>query len=373
MSPQSASAPVGDAALDFAILDAGGRVIAAAQVARAIRAIAANEAVAFESGRNSTCFAVRLDVGEGETERVAVKVPRLGPQRTNDDATFAVESAVLAGLPEAGIANAPKLLARVAAKAGHFLFITWLPGAHPDPTDRPLEARHLETILASLTAMDRRGLQHYDLKATNILVDGGTVGFVDFEFARFEGCLNAFDPRRTAFCEDYNVSGNPHFPARTNVANFEFRTLYRYCADLAAGQSPAVSEAYFCQYLQLRAEHHARMAEFFAELERTSSDAMAACGGFDASEARRRLGNATAHEQMVARLLLRPDARVVQIEWSLLALRHDMFEHPGEDVLRRLRDFLDELRRDATITRGVPVAFLEAAARTAELIGRSRR
>lgn len=69
---------------------------------------------------------------------------------------------------------------------------------------------------------------HYDLKLANILTQGAEVNFVDFEFARFRSHRNAYAPETAAFCADFNVSINAFFPARSNVANFEFRALHHY-------------------------------------------------------------------------------------------------------------------------------------------------
>jgi predicted Ser/Thr protein kinase len=359
---------------DCVVLDAGERPIATLHFARVVRAIGRQQIVAAEQGRNSNCFRVTLGAEggvDGAADAMAVKAPRPGAQRTNADTTFAAEASVLARLPGAGVDNAPRLLARVAAEGTHFLFTTWVEGAHPDPLTQPLGERRLAWILARCTTMDCAGLLHYDLKADNLLVDGDAVAFVDFEFARFDGLFDAFAPARVAYCDDFNVSGNPHFPARSNVANFEFRTLVRYCETLAAARAPDAGRAFFRSYLRQRAYHHARMAAFFGGLEGDAVAAMAAQGGIGADAVRRRLARAAAHERMTARLLRHALPRIASLEWALAVLRHDVFERSGKRALARARRLVAALQGGSGAAGALPAAYTDAAAATVESIARS--
>src|SRR6185369_2778371 len=106
-------APATHGTVDFAILDTGHLPVAVPELERVIRSILAGATTAFASDRNSTCYRVSLSAGNGTSDTAVIKVPRFGRQRTNDDVTFAGETAVLAKLPAAGIANAYRLLARV--------------------------------------------------------------------------------------------------------------------------------------------------------------------------------------------------------------------------------------------------------------------
>jgi hypothetical protein len=220
--------------------------------------------------------------------------------------------------------------------------------------------------------MDRQGLMHYDLNPANVLLDGDRPGFIDFEFARFEPWLDAFAPPTAAYCKDFNVSPNPHFPARTNVANFEFRTLCRYLVGLGKATSAADAEAFFREYLRAKSWCHEQMADFLGGLGPRLVERMAARGGIAVSEARRRLGNGAACENRLAALMRGASAPVAEIERALIDFRCAVFEHRLEDAHRLQHGVHNRLRRGATGTNVLPADYLEAMTRAFDLVGRSR-
>ena len=282
------------------------------------------------------------------------------------------EAAILARLPGAGIANAHRLLARVRAGDDYFLLTTHLPGAHPDPSHYPLDRAQLQGIFDSLFAMDGQGLMHYDFKPANILFDGPRHGLIDFEFARFETWEDAYAPATTAYCEDFNVSPNPHFPARTNVANFEFRTLATYLAGLARSTSPANADAFVRDYLQVKSLHHERMAQFLTDLAPESIERLAARGDLAAREARQRLAKAAAFSDRLAALMRNADAPVRVLERALMSFRQCIFEHrPQEARALRLAAF-DKVRRSEVGANTLPADYVDAMAMTFDLVARSR-
>ena len=353
------------------VVDAGALPFDRRELRAAIGSILDGRLAELARDRNSMCYRVSLSGPDGCPDSAIVKVPRPGPQRTNDDATFAWEAEVLARLPAAGIGGAPALLARVAAAGSHFLFTTELPGKHPDARTHPLDGRQLCAIMDGLYAMDCRSFMHYDLKAANILIDGDRAGFIDFEFARFVGSSDAYGPAAAIFCEDFNVSGNPFFPARTNVANFEFRTLHRYLLDLAATRSPRIADDLHCEWLHRRSAYHRRMAGFLAELAETSAARVAVGSGIGEDEARRRLHAGAAHENLLATLFQDPSGVVARVERMLMAFRCAVFER-RTDESRDLQDAaLAEISDAAPLARVMPDAYRKATARTLDLVGRS--
>jgi len=369
-APSDPAAPSGG--LDVTLLDVGTFAASAREIRYAIRSVCDGRAVELARDRNSICYRVPLAANAGVPGTAVVKVPRPGPQRTNDDVTFAHETAILARLPEAGIPNACTLVARARTGEGHFLLTTHVAGVHPDPASHPLDGRQLRAILDGLSGMDRQGLMHYDLNPANVLLDGDRPGFIDFEFARFELGLDAFAPATSAYCEDFNVSPNPHFPARTNVANFEFRTLCRYLAGLGKGMSASAVDDFFRDYLQEKSRCHERMADFLGGLDPMQVERMAARGGIGMTEARRRLGDGATFETTLAKLMQNASAPVAEIERALIDFRCAVFEHRLEDARGLRQGVHDRLRRGGIDTNVLPVDYLEAMTRTFDLVGRTR-
>ena len=353
------------------ILDAGPRSVPHHQFAAAIQAILDGRIAELAHDRNAVCYRVRLTARDGAAPVAIVKVPRPGPQRTNADATFAWEARMLASLPAAGIVDAPILLARIAASGTHFLFMSEVPGRHPDAQTHPLDAGQLQAILDRLGAMDRLGFMHYDLKTANILLDADRAGFVDFEFARFHDRCSAYAPTTAAFCADFNVSSNPFFPARSNVANFEFRSLDRYLSELGATRSAAAADALLHAWLRGKSSYHQRRARFIAGLAETSVERFAVAGGISTEEAGARLRAAAAHEDVLAALLKEPSDAAVRIERLLMAFRRAVFERRTGDAEALRQTMQAGIRHESSCAHALPDAYRRAIARTLELVGRS--
>jgi predicted Ser/Thr protein kinase len=353
------------------VLDAGPFSVHRREFAAAIRSILDGRIAELARDRNAVCYRVYLSTGDDAASTAIVKVPRPGPQRTNADATFLWEAKMLAALPAAGIGDAPVLLARIAAAGSHFLFMTEVPGKHPDPRSHPLAAGQLHAILDRLGVMDRLGFMHYDLKTANILLDEDRAGFVDFEFARFHDNCSAYAPPTAIFCADFNVSSNPFFPARSNVANFEFRALHRYLCELGATRSAADADALLRAWLRGKSSYHRRMAGFLAGLGEASVERFALGGGISKQQVRARLRAAARHEALLAALLEEPCDTASRVEWSLMAFRRAVFERRALDAAALRETMQDDIRHDAAHARALPVAYRKALARTLELVGRS--
>jgi hypothetical protein len=356
---------------DVAVLDACPVPVGARALAAAVAAIRDARAPEIARDRNSVCHRVMLDMpGTGVVPAIA-KLPRPGPQRTNDDTTFAREAAVLAGLPAVGIAAAPALIARVAAFGTHILFTTELPGHHPDPHTRPLGATQFAAILESLFTMDRVAFMHYDLKAANILVDGDRAMFIDFEFARFGESSLAFAPQSASFCADFNVSGNPHLPARSNVANFEFRTLHGYLDGIGVAQSGTAADRVLRDWLRCKSAFHHRMAALLDERTGSAAAAFARAGGMSANEASQRLHAASLHERLQEALFAAPHAGVLRVERALMAYRSAVFERRDQAARLARAVAVDTLGPAGRAAQALPQAYRAASLRILELVARS--
>lgn len=368
--PESPAATLqhGDVA-GFAVLDRGPVIVDATALAAAMRCILDGEAPEVARDRNAICRRVRLPLRDGGEMASIVKEPRPGPQRTNRDTTFAGEALVLARLPGLGISQAPRLIARVAAAGSHFLFAEELPGAHPDPQRHPLDAGRLEAIADGLFALDSRDLMHYDLKPANLLVKPDAARFLDFEFARFHDHRATFAPETASFCADFNAGCNPFVPARSNVANFEFRTLDRHLQEIAMTDRRA-ADALLREWLRVRAGYHRRTAALFTE-RASAAEAVAIGSGCTVAKARAGLLAGADYEVLVAGLLECGLEPVMTVERALMAYRCAVFEQRDDDARRVRTAALAALDDDRVGAGALPAAYRGAARRVLDLVARS--
>ena len=165
------------------------------------------------------------------------------------------------------------------------------------------------------------------------------------------------------------MRSNDFFPARSNVANFEFRALDCYLRDAAA--EPATADALLNDWLRGKSGYHRRMAAFLAQLRDSSAELMAITSGIPAAAARARLGAAAQFEVLLANLFAQPGAAVSRLERQLMAYRCAVFERHAPEAAR-LRATI-QAGIGAARARGatLPDAYCRAIARVLELVGRS--
>lgn len=334
-----------EAAVACRMLDRGAGAVRLQALAGIVREIVAGTLNEVARDRNAICHRALLAARRGIPRPVIVKSPRLGPQRTNPDATFAGEAEILAQLPLLGIDGAPELIARVAVNDTHFLFMSELPGKHPDPRKHPLDAPQLRAIVDALQTMDRLGFMHYDLKAGNVLTDGARVAFIDFEFARVGAPWDAEAPGEASFGDDFNVANNPFVRARSNVVNFEFRCLHRYLVELETA-APNAAEPLFREWLAAKASYHARMACCLS-------------------------GRAATHERRLVSLLDDAPAAVIRVERMLIAYRTAVFERDSPDAARSRRAIRAAIDGRQRRGQALPRWYADAASRIVDLVARS--
>ena len=363
-----ATPPHGNGA-GFAVLDWGPIVVDASALAVAMRCVLDGDAPEVARDRNAICRRVRLPLRHGGAMASIVKEPRPGPQRTNRDTTFAWEAQVLARLPGCGITQAARLVARVAAAGSHYLLTEELHGAHPDGRLCPLDVGRLEAIADGLFALDSHDLMHYDLKPANLLVAPGAAWFLDFEFARFHDHRGSFAPSTADYCADFNAGTNPFVPARSNVANFEFRTLDRYFREAAASDQRA-ADALLRNWLRVRAGYHRRMVGLFIE-RAAAAESVAAASGCTVAQARAGLLAGADYEVLLAGLLERGSGAVTAVERALMAFRCAVFERRDDDARRARAAAFDVLAADAPGAEALPAAYRDASLRVLDLVARS--
>lgn len=365
---QVATPPRGNVA-GFAVLSRGPFAVDASALAAATRRLLDGDAPEVARDRNAICRRVQLPLRRGGEMASIVKEPRPGPQRTNRDTTFAKEAQVLARLPGLGITQAPGLIARVAAAGSHFLFAEELPGTHPDPRHNRLDAGQLEAVADVLFTLDSCDLMHYDLKPANLLVAPGAARFLDFEFACFHDHRGTYASATAVFCADFNAGCNPFVPARSNVANFEFRTLDRHLQAIAVSDRRA-ADALLQDWLRVRAGYHRRMAALFSE-RATAAESVAVGSCCTVAKARAGLLAGADYETLIAGLLESGFAAVTAVERALMAFRCAVFERRGDDARRARTVALDALGSDRAGAAVLPPAYRDATLRVLDLVGRS--
>lgn len=352
----------------FAVLDRGPIAVDAWALAAAMRLVLVGEAPEVARDRNAICRRVQLPLRHGGEMVSIVKEPRPGPQRTNRDTSFAGEAQVLAQLPGLGITLAPRLIARVAAGGSHYLFTEALPGAHPDSHHHRLDPGQLEAIAEGLFVLDRCDLMHYDLKPANLLVAPGAARFLDFEFARFHDHRASFASATASFCADFNVGANPLVPTRSNVANFEFRTLDRHLQAIAAADRRA-ADTLLRDWLKVRAGYHRRTAALFTK-RAAAAESVAIGSDCTVAKARACLLAGADYELLLAGLLECGSGTVLAVERALMAFRCAVFERRDDDARRVRRAALDALDDDCAGARALPAAYRKASLRVFDLVAR---
>jgi len=352
------------------VLDAGSHEVDERELARAVGEVAAGRATELARDRNAVAYRLRLATRDRRSCPAVVKVARDWSERTNPDTTFATEARVLRALPDAGIGGGPRLLARVLAGGRHYLFMAEVQGEHPHPGTRPLDAGTLTAIADLLFEMDVKGLMHYDLKLSNVLVDDARVSFVDYEFARFHVWDDAYGKAGAAFCRDFNVSPNPIVPSRSNVANFEFRALHHYL-DESARLSPGAEWEVLRLWLHAKSRYHQRMADRLRGAGKSEALRFAPARGTVVAGALERLRRGARHESLLARLFRQSGDRVVRIERLLIAYRCAVFERHRSDVERLQRAVRSDLDAVTAQGDGLPAAYRNGVVRVLTFVAQA--
>jgi hypothetical protein len=309
---------------DIVLLDCGSPALDAHDVREALSALAANALPLLGADRNAYCHLWQVAAASGPRS-IVIKQPRPGGRRTNPDLTFSGELRALQIAAQAAVPNVPRHVGRVRRDETHFLFLGFQPGAHPCPTAAPFTPAQLCALVDQLWMLDRIGLMHYDLKSGNLLLYGSETSILDFEFARMEERELAYSTGTRRHFDDFNTLANPHFPMRSNVANFEFRTLHRYISELARAEATAAMDL-LRTYLGERATFHLSLAEYLSTLR---------AGDFNVAPpsltmVKDQLMRAVRHEQAMATLMRAPHTQVCDAEFQLMGLRRVVFESgPG--------------------------------------------
>ncbi len=280
-------------------------------------------------GKNSLCYITKITDKYGKLTSVVIK-SRINNPKTNPDMNFENEALALKKINALNLGNSQKLFFRF-ERAGKFYLVTnFVQGFHPCPEKNPITPRHLEIILNHCFELDKNYLLHSDLKAKNILTGENHVGLIDFEFINHlekDAILRVLSRQNKEFCYDYNVSSNPYFPTRSNLSNFEFRTVCKYFSDIKDAFSQAKADEFLCCYLQKKSKYHEKWADFIEELKIKDISIMAEYAGITVCRAEEILNKAVKHERIAAKILSSPDKEITDIEFVKMHLRYAVFEN----------------------------------------------
>ena len=264
----------------------------------------------------------------------------------------------------------------LAEKDGKYYLISEIiEGTHPSASD--LTETHLKGIIDKSFKLDINGIVHTDIQSQNIIlenesnerfIDYGAFNFLtnhgkyidsnDVDFRQFmqggwvENETNMDFKQKfisTFYNNDQkydikNYSDNPYLKIKSNISNFEFRTIYDYL--MLKDQTKPLET--FGNYLKLKANnYHSKMIEFLASLDVKDE------------YLKNQINNAIEHEKIFKEVFSNPSDKIVetelgkiQVKWLANDFASTLNTQPGRDKVKStLRQFMQttqEYRQQAT-------------------------
>jgi len=211
----------------------------------------------------------------------------------------------------------------------------------------PLDARQLRAILDRLYVMDcqasctttSRPRTYWSMAIVWGSSTSSSPGSWIPQYLRAGNCgfLRRFQRFRQSF-----------LPARSNVANFEFRAFHRYLLELCTVQSAAAANALLRDWLRGKSAYHRRMADFLRNSPKRQSSELPSLAGLQQT----RLAKCCSRQQRT-RVYSRSCLSTRPMLWfglkrSLMAFRCAVFERHATEAKRLQHATLAEISQDAT-------------------------
>jgi predicted Ser/Thr protein kinase len=344
----SRSATRGQALGDLTLLDIGDQPVKRHHLQELLNSLAQNRIPLIHRGLNSLCYKVLWACGHADFNHAVLKTARLHALRTNLDTTYANEARMLGLLSGLYIGGMPRLGARFRQHNRHYLLTSFVAGDHPHVLANPFKKTHLGTLLDTLFKLDINGILHYDLQSSNLLLTSTGVRLIDFEFTRKHNLLEAYHKKNQAFHRDYNTATNPYFPMRSNVCNFEFRTLHDYCLKSVHTHQRFNGMEFQRSFLRAKAGYHHKLKNHLTTLHTYAADEISRVSAKPVENVVAALRRAVHFEGILERLFENPDNDILESEEMLRHYRYLCFQQDfngrnvdlraiSNDMLRRLR------------------------------------
>lgn len=270
-------------------------------------------------------------------------------------------------------------------KDGKFYLITdVIKGIHP--AQKELNKEHLKGILNKTFLLDINGIVNTDLQAENILIesptkerfidfgafnilsnhgdyiDAGNIDYNDFFKGRWVENETNLPPKEKilrTFLNDTpkydlkNYSDNPHLNIKSNVSNFEFRTIY---PQLMNDKTKNPLE-FFKNYLQLKSKtYHPQMINYLSSLET-----------FD-TEVKNKIALAIDQEKLYKEVFTNPSPEIVKTELAKIQLKwlaNDFSQsttvvHGRKKSKDTYKDFMEMLKTHSEQAKGPEKKYFES-------------
>lgn len=249
----------------------------------------------------------------------------------------------------------------------YYLMSQIINGVHP--THSGLTENHLRGIINKSFTLDINGIVHTDLQNQNIILENEfSEKFIDFgAYNILTNHGNYIDSNNVdyhQFMDDgwveretnsdfkqkfiktfysnnqkydiKNYSDNPYLKIKSNISNFEFRSIYDYLMQ----NDISNPKLFFRTYLKLKANHyHSKMVDFLSELQ-------------PHDEIKWQVDKAIEQEKIFREVFENPSDRVVETELAKIQLKwlsNDFLSttnvFPGRDKAKgAFRDFLEKTK-----------------------------
>ncbi len=339
-------------------------------------------------GTNSICYKIPTSNGQN----LAIRFFRPDAMNFGNDSTYEKEAFALKKFEETGVKDSQKLIDIFEKDGRHYIVTNLVTGKSLNPSEgRLLTPGQTKDTLKKLTLMDKSGFLQYDAQIDNIFYDGNTAKFIDFggftmsiqdkatydELAKkglgfdYGSFYPNFSVLKEGDIKKFNLenllkttkpylgfsdidttcisrNSNPYFSALSNVANFEYRSIFYHLYDTAKVKSADTSKEILINYLKTKGtEYHKTMSGYFDSLD--TNEIAQACQ-IDSDTIANRIKNASDYEKMLSNLLskenveenvLKTELAKMQIRW-VSNNKKEAAQTQFESLVSMIRKFKDQ-------------------------------